>query len=570
MAETVQQLKQDKTSAKSAFTKQANYLSKYMSSMMKQELQEEFSKLKSLARRVDDANEDYRAGLLADFGAEEEAREDVKLDPRQPADLGKTEAECGERLDEVRNAVQDALWAQYGEVELGARFREAEAACERAQKSPYSEHLAQITRLIQEARASLADWEAWIPRQQSAELKNKVVTLTSVSNNLEARMAEALGAQRSAVRGTSGGESRPVEVPQALVPRPGEAAEPARLPRFTGAKRDFYRWWKDWERLQKEGEPSGSAGLKKFQLLNSVDKKICRDLHLPAYNGTDDIFRVLQSKYGNKTEIALEIIDGLKKWPPLKLCQPKEVMDLIQTIEKVLQDLTELGSPEIVKHTLVTTTVESKLPDDVQRRWLKFVLKPANRVTPENHLESLLRYLKREERILERLEQLHHCEGDKAPVGSEDELASTSAANTDGCVMCGDEKHRGKIFFCKQFKELEPGERRKAAKKLGACRRCLMCHAHIDDCKDTFLCSNAVCAKGGSSDHNFLLCTRGGSKGKRTQECGEIQHRKPNVDGGARESTVQRQAASAGQAHGPGQPASPGQVFFVPTQMRRQ
>lgn len=48
-----------------------------------------------------------------------------------------------------------------------------------------------------------------------------------------------------------------------------------------------------------------------------------------------------------------------------------------------------------------------------------------------------------------------------------------------------------------------------AVKKLGACKKCLGCHEGEDDCKDTYLCRNRDCKKGGSSDHHFFLCPRG-------------------------------------------------------------
>lgn len=124
-----------------------------MDKMSKQELQEEFNKLESLARRVNNANEDYKTGLLVDLRAEDD---EVQRDPWQLADLEKTEAKCGKRLDEVRKAAEDVMWAQYGEVELGAKFHEAEAGCEKAREiSSYSEHLGQITRLVQEASARI-------------------------------------------------------------------------------------------------------------------------------------------------------------------------------------------------------------------------------------------------------------------------------------------------------------------------------------------------------------------------------------------------------------------------------
>lgn len=51
-------------------------------------------------------------------------------------------------------------------------------------------------------------------------------------------------------------------------------------------------------------------------------------------------------------------------------------------------------------------SLESKLPDKMKEEWLRFMNEPINQVTPENHVDSLLKYLKREGGILEKLEQL--------------------------------------------------------------------------------------------------------------------------------------------------------------------
>lgn len=134
----------------------------------------EFNRLKSLARQVNNANEDYRDGLLTDLGAEENDGEDIQLDQCHQADLEKTEAECGRRLDDVRKALQDKMWAQYGVV-IRVKFLKAEAACDRECESPMcSKHLEQVTRLIQEASVCLVGRETWIPCKQMAHLKSKV------------------------------------------------------------------------------------------------------------------------------------------------------------------------------------------------------------------------------------------------------------------------------------------------------------------------------------------------------------------------------------------------------------
>lgn len=115
---------------------------------------------------------------------------------------------------------------------------------------------------------------------------------------------------------------------------------------------------------------------------------------------------VLQNRLGNRESTAMEIIEDLERIPPLKSYQPRKVIDLIQTIEKALSDLTELESTGIIKNALVIRSLESKLPDKMKEEWLRFMNEPLNQVTPENHFDSLLKYLKREGGILEKLEQL--------------------------------------------------------------------------------------------------------------------------------------------------------------------
>lgn len=206
LGKTVKQLKQERTLAKTAFTKQANYLSRAADDMIKHELQEEFSKLSSLARNVSNANDEYEAGLLADNEAVTDEGEEVKLGKHQRDDLEKTMEECNVELDEVRKAVQSNLWRRYGENEVISAIQEAGKACERANECPitavnrdgYELQLEGVRKLIHDATASLKDWERWIPPDQKTHLEGRVKDLRALGNNLEARRAEFLTAQRIA------------------------------------------------------------------------------------------------------------------------------------------------------------------------------------------------------------------------------------------------------------------------------------------------------------------------------------------------------------------------------------
>ena len=79
---------------------------------------------------------------------------------------------------------------------------------------------------------------------------------------------------------------------------------------------------------------------------------------------------------------------------------------MIQTIEKALDVLTELGRTGAINNPLVIKSRESKLPDNIKRDWLVFMVNPRNNVTPDNHFENLLKFLKTQEEILEKLEQM--------------------------------------------------------------------------------------------------------------------------------------------------------------------
>lgn len=334
--------------------------------------------------------------------------------------------------------------------------------------------------------------------------------------DLEMRKAEFARARRVAE------EEQATEVKPMLTGNkpPVVKLKPTQLPTFNGCKRDFFRWKTDWESLQRQGEPTGSPEVRKIQLLDSVSEKIVKDLRLSAYSTAEDIFRVLEKRYGNKYTIVLEIIEELEKIPPVKGNQPRKVVDLIQTVEKALADLTDLGSTGAIKNPLVVKSIESKLPEFVKKDWLVFMVDPSNGITQDNHFDMILMFLKKQEEIFERLDHLRITDRSEKPDGADrkfnKKFASTKATKKEdgdeGCVICGNEKHQNRIFFCKKFKGLKLLEKEAAVKKIGACRECLGYHVDSDDCKGTYLCKNKDCKSKGRSDHHFLLCPKRNDK----------------------------------------------------------
>ncbi|GAA6087259.1 uncharacterized protein LOC115149571 [Tachysurus ichikawai] len=370
LGKTVKELKQERTLAKGAFTKKANFLSR----------------------------------------AETDKGGEADLNEQQQTELEKTFQEYEARLDEVRNIIQSNLWLRYGKYEVQSAIKEAKTNCDGVAQIPvtavnrdgYELRWGGVKTKVQDAITSIAEWEMWIKEAEKEGLECRVKDLKAFSNNLEARRAEFLTAQRIE-EDRSRGRVPQVPVP---VPQPTLRIKPTCLPRFSRYKRTFHRWRRDWESLQKQGEPTGSVEVKKIQLLDSVDERICRDLRLSTYNTAEDMFRVLENRYGNKSTIDLEIIEDLEKIPALRANQPRKVIDMIQTIEKALDYLTELGNTGAINNPLVIKSIESKLPDSIKRDWLVFMVNPRNNVTSDNLFENLLTFLKTQEEILEKLEQL--------------------------------------------------------------------------------------------------------------------------------------------------------------------
>ena len=140
LGKLVQQLKKERTTAKSSFTRQANFISRGASSMLQEELKEEFTKLSDCFRKMLDANDDYRIGLEADIKTEDT---EASLDETQEADIDRS-VEGETKLAEIRNIVQTNLRSTYGKSELDVAIQEAEKANDRNNKSPKSIRPAQV------------------------------------------------------------------------------------------------------------------------------------------------------------------------------------------------------------------------------------------------------------------------------------------------------------------------------------------------------------------------------------------------------------------------------------------
>lgn len=186
---TAKDLKQERTTAKRCFTRQANYILRGADGTLQSELMEEFNKLSDCFRAGKDSNDEYRAGLEAEVKMEDE---EAELSEQQEADLENTLGEAESKLAAIKDTVQTILWAKYGKYELETAIIAAEKANEAVGNLPvssenlecYEEHLILSEKMTNGAKATMSLWERWVPPESrdevNARLKNQGETLVNL------------------------------------------------------------------------------------------------------------------------------------------------------------------------------------------------------------------------------------------------------------------------------------------------------------------------------------------------------------------------------------------------------
>lgn len=490
------QLKATRTGAKRQFVRLANNVLRMHTVMSEEELKDSFKSLSMEANKVFEANDDVEDQYTAESQLEGGA-----LTEQQRADLEKASSECENKLTELKGLIVKTLWTKFGEEELSLAVEAAEsevghvgAIAPSEDKEIFDFMLAHLAELVKRAKDLHIQWKSWAPPAEQQKLQTQVRELERALLKLTAKKAEFIKVQ--------GKEDRPNFTTTGYTCTASLQVKPASLPKFPGTRGDFHRWRKDWEVLQEQGDPTGSSEIKKFQLLDSIDDTTTKDFHLLTYSSTDDIFRVLEKHFGNKTSNAIEIVEDLQRLPAVKGNQPRKVIELIQSVVKAYLDLSKLGETGAIKNILMLKSLESKLPDSMRKDWLLYT---AERNPEQGKLfDTFLTFLRSQEVIYGHLQDADTC-----PSVKEDPEQSKTVTQTDSfspkCIICGHIKHGQRLYFCKKFQALKLREKKEAVRKLGACKKCLEIHSENDICKKEFLCQRPECSE---EQHHFYLCPR--------------------------------------------------------------
>lgn len=147
---------------------------------------------------------------------------------------------------------------------------------------------------VKAAKEASCQWSRWATPEEQKDLQCRM-------RELEICMPRLISGKAALMQAKIEQEGQPVTThcPQVASIK----LRPTALPKFDGNKRNFHHWRKDWEAVQKQGEPTGSKEDRKFQLLDSFEKKVAADLRLLNYGTAEDICQILENRFGNKTRI---------------------------------------------------------------------------------------------------------------------------------------------------------------------------------------------------------------------------------------------------------------------------
>ncbi len=122
----------------------------------------------------------------------------------------------------------------------------------------YDYMLTHLQTFLRAARDLYSKWRRCIPSGDERNFCQGLRGLKLDVTRLSSKKADFIRARREE-------EAESITPPPMISTYPVTTIKlkPKALPKFTGNKQDFHRWKKDWEALQKQGQPTGSKEVKK-------------------------------------------------------------------------------------------------------------------------------------------------------------------------------------------------------------------------------------------------------------------------------------------------------------------
>ena len=525
-------LKGKRLTAQALFSKRAKKLSLTVDLLGKRALIDEIRTLGVDFEKVHDTGLEYIDALGEVEKAEEEA-----------AHAEEKTAMCLDTYTDTLRLAKETLWFKFAYVEIKLYADGAEEKCAEVEytdvkelpeedcqvlRESLEERISMLERKVLEWETIVSEAKTTVYKQQLYNLGNRLHDWVQSWKKLK-RTDELDGGEEAAPAFPNFPHAPPQSIP-GMNPgvygfRPQISLERTRLPTFSGDMTDYYRWKAEWEELEQLGNPQRTAGVTRFHLLASLSDRVKKDLVLSSCASADEMFRRLDNRFGNKAKIVLRISEEVQALLPVKGNNPRKAIELIQTVERALSNLMILGEEDVIKNRWVAQSLESKLPSSLKEKWIEHKFEAANGFAPPNHFDCLLRFLKKQEAILEELDLLEASPGEWSPSvrgpadkqergakkafskATSGQRGSQSTGSCLGsCTACADETHAGRLFACKAFREMDLQRRKAHLKTHGGCNRCLCFHLKDGRCNPKFLCSKMDCRR--EESHHYLLCPK--------------------------------------------------------------
>ncbi|XP_034056131.1 translation initiation factor IF-2-like [Gymnodraco acuticeps] len=187
-----------------------------------------------------------------------------------PVTARKDVEEIVRQLETRKNALKRQKEAEFNKARGAAELVRTAAEDERTKLAETQRaKLAEIQIAAEEARIAAEDERAQFALVQLRQDQAQRSKLAEAQIAAEEARFDLMKAQHKAVEEAG---TEPRDNPMGAISK--IRLKPVSLPKFSGSMREFHSWKKDWESLQKQGEPSGSPEVKKFQFLDSMEEKL--------------------------------------------------------------------------------------------------------------------------------------------------------------------------------------------------------------------------------------------------------------------------------------------------------
>ncbi|XP_071948741.1 uncharacterized protein [Antedon mediterranea] len=254
------------------------------------------------------------------------------------------------------------------------------------------------------------------------------------------------------------------------------------LPKFNGDIKTYTRFKTDFKKfVEKATHPEQLPFRLRSCLGNEVNKVVVQ----AAEDDYEQMWTLLDEKYGDRHKLVNALIGDILKQNPLKEGEEKQFVEFIDLISACHRNLKRMAIEHEMNNTRVISEIESRLPDDQKRRWVRLIHDPQSKdkIEKDGKLKILLDYLEEEAKSLKyMMTSLHETnQRPKQQRSIVNTVFTEKPTDIAACILHDNAKHQTQD--CKGFKAMSMQERIEVIKQKRVCFRCLK-HGHqVKTCK---------------------------------------------------------------------------------------